>query len=115
LTTARYTEWVHFDAHQAGQPHQPKWYKLRGAELYHYPQDALASAALDSGPDCLWDCEYDNVIDEPEYADVKARMAKALHFGWRTMLPTRGSATLGPKDNDAELVHGGFGSRVHEE
>ena len=64
----RYTEWVFYDTVK----YEPIWDQTRGFELYDHSDDPQ---------------ENINRIDDPNYNDIKKKLSKVLHDGWRAAIP----------------------------
>ena len=65
----RYTEWAKFKYEPV---YKPDWDTLFGVELYDHTKD----------PE-----ENHNVVSQPAYFEVKQKLSKLLHAGWRYALP----------------------------
>lgn len=76
----RYTEWVKFDVNHAGYPGGAKWDQLVGAELYQHDKEGEINQ-------CDWNYENWNLANQPEYAQLRAKLREDLHAGWRRALP----------------------------
>ena len=81
----RYTEWVVYDTVK----YEPIWDEARnrGFELYDHNVDPFENV---------------NRINDPKYVDVKEKLSKMLHDGWRAAMPEL--EHFGVNDIDIEII-----------